>query len=80
MKDLVVDEALQHHHQAPRPLAERAVGVLLQEGEELRPDLGQHRSHVVSCQRVAVVQIHHRILQVAGREHTHTHTRRDNYD
>lgn len=62
---LVADETLQHHHQAPRPLAERAVWVLLQEGKELRSDLGQHRGHVVSSQRVAVVQIHHCILQVA---------------
>lgn len=61
----MADEALQHHHQAARPLAERAVGVLLQEGVELRPDLGQHRGHVVSGQRVAVVQIHHGVLQVA---------------
>lgn len=63
----MVDEALQHHHQAPRPLAERAVRVLLQEGEQLRPDLGQHGGHVVSRQRVAVVQIHHGVLQVAAR-------------
>lgn len=61
---LVVDESLQHHHQAPRPLAEEAVGVLLQEGEELRSDLGQHWRHVVSGQGVAVVQVHYCILQV----------------
>lgn len=69
---LVVDETLQHHHEAPRPLAERAVGVLLQEGKQLGPDLGQHSGHVVSCQRVAVVQIHHCILQVAGQGHRGT--------
>lgn len=62
----MVDETLQHHHQAPCPLAKWAVGILLQEGEELRPDLGQHSGHVVSCQLVAVVQIHHCILHVAG--------------
>jgi len=67
---LVADEPLQHHHEAPRPLAERAVGVLLQEGEQLRPHLGQHGGHVVSGQRVAVVQIHHGILQVAARGQT----------
>lgn len=71
---LVVDETLQHHHQAPRPLAEWAVGILLQEGKELRSDLGQHGGHVVSCQRVAVIQIHHCILQVAERGHRGTET------
>lgn len=66
---LVVDETLQHHHQASRPLGERAVGVLLQEGEEFRSDLGQHGGHVVSCQGVTVVQVHHCILQVARQGH-----------
>lgn len=70
----MADETLQHHHQAPRPLAERAVWVLLQEGKELRSDLGQHRGHVVSSQRVAVVQIHHCILQVAEQGHRGTET------
>lgn len=70
----MVDETLQHHHQAPRPLAEQVVGVLLQEGKELRPDLGQHGGHVVSGQRVAVVQVHHCILQVAGQGHRGTET------
>lgn len=71
---LVADEPLQHHHQAPRPLAERAVGVLLQEGEELRSDLGQHGGHVVPRQRVAVVQVHHCVLQVAERGQRGTET------
>lgn len=65
-EDLVADEALEHHHEAPRPLAQGAVGVLLQESEQLGPDLGQHGGHVVSGQRVAVIQVHHRVLQVAG--------------
>lgn len=65
-KELVADEALEHHHEAPRPLAQGAVGVLLQESEQLGPDLGQHGGHVVSGQRVAVIQVHHRVLQVAG--------------
>ena len=65
---LVIDESLQHHHQAPRPLGEWAVGVLLQEGKQLRSDLGQHGGHVVSCEGVAVVQIHHGILQVTVHE------------
>lgn len=65
-RGLVADESLQHHHQAPRPLAEWAVGVLLQEGKELRSDLGQHGGHVVSCQRITVVQIHHCVLQVTA--------------
>lgn len=65
-EELVADEALEHHHEAPRPLAQGAVGVLLQESEQLGPDLGQHGGHVVSGQRVAVIQVHHRILQVAG--------------
>ena len=69
MVGLVADEALQHHHEAPRPLAERAVGVLLQEGEELWSDLGQHGRHVVSGQGVAVVQVHHGVLQVAEQGH-----------
>lgn len=60
----MVDETLQHHHEAPRPLAEWAVEVLLQEGKQLLPDLGQHRGHVVSRHWVAVVQIHYCILQV----------------
>lgn len=64
----MVDEALQHHHEAPGPLAERAVGILLQEGEQLRPDLSQHRGHVVPGQRVAVVQVHEGVLQVADFE------------
>lgn len=64
----MVDESLQHHHQAPRPLAERTVGVLLQEGEELRSDLGQHGGHVVPGQGVAVVQVYYGILQVAEKE------------
>lgn len=61
----MADETLQHHHEAPPPSAEYAVRVLLQESEQLGPDLGHHGSHVVSCQWVAVVQIHHCILQVA---------------
>lgn len=65
-EELVADEALEHHHEAPRPLAQGAVGVLLQESEQLGPDLGQHGGHVVSGQRVAVIQVHHRVLQVAG--------------
>lgn len=65
-EELVADEALEHHHEAPRPLAQGAVGVLLQESEQLGPDLGQHGGHVVSSQRVAVIQVHHRVLQVAG--------------
>lgn len=63
---LLADEALQHHHEAPRFLAEGAVGLLLQEGKQLLSNLGQHSGHVVSCQRVSVVQIHHSILQVAA--------------
>lgn len=74
---LVVDDTLQHHHEAPRPLAKRAVGVLLQEGKQLGPDLGQHGGHVVSCQWVAVVQIHHCILQVAGQVHRGTQRSED---
>lgn len=66
---LVVDKTLQHHHQAPRPLAERAVGVLLQEGKDLRSDLGQHGRHVVSCQGVTMVKIHYCILQVTAQGH-----------
>lgn len=62
----MADEALQHHHEAPRPLAQGAVGVLLQESEQLGPDLGQHGRHVVSGQRVAVVQVHQSVLQVAA--------------
>lgn len=72
MADLVADEALQHHHEAPCPLAQGAVGVLLQESEQLGPDLGQHGGHVVPGQRVAVVQVHHCVLQVAAqRRHVH---------
>lgn len=69
---LVVDESLKHHQQAARPLAQRAVGVLLQEGDELWPHLGQNRRHVVSGQGVAVVQVHHRVLQVAEGERKQT--------
>lgn len=39
---LVVDQSLQHHHEAARPLAQCAVGILLQVGEEFGPNLGQH--------------------------------------
>lgn len=78
-EELVVDETLQHHHQAPRPLTQRALGVLLQEGKELRSDLGQHGGHVVSCQWVAMVQIHHCILQVAEQGHRGSETS-DNED
>lgn len=63
---LLADQALQHHHEAARLLAEGAVGVVLQEGEQLLSNLRQHRGHVVSCQRVVVVQIHHSVLQVAA--------------
>lgn len=62
---LVADQPLQHHHQAAHPLAERTVGVLLQEGQQLGSDLDHHGGHVVSGQGVAVVQVHHRVLQVA---------------
>lgn len=65
-EELVADEALQHHHEAPCPLAQGAVGVLLQESEQLGPDLRQHGGHVVSGQRVTVVQVHQRVLQVAA--------------
>lgn len=74
---LVVDQTLQHHHEAPCSLAECAVGVLLQEGKQFRPDLGQHGGHVVSRQWVTVVQIHHRILQVAGQGHRLTERSED---
>lgn len=63
---LLIDEALQHHHEAPRLLAQRAVRVLLQEGEQLLSDLGQDGGHVVLGQRVGAVQVHHRVLQVAA--------------
>lgn len=79
----MADESLQHHQQAARPLAQRTVGVLLQEGQELRSDLGQHGGHVVSGQGVAVVQVHHGVLQVAEggdekrtRSHRMTETQR----
>lgn len=62
---LVADEALQHHDQAPRPLGKRVLGVLLQKCDQLGSDLCQHGGHVVTGQGVAVVQIHHCILQVA---------------
>lgn len=72
----MADESLHHHQQAAHCLAERTVGFLLQEGQELRSDLGQHGSNVVSGQGVAVVQVHHSLLQVAGgewrREQGHT--------
>lgn len=63
---LLIDEALQHHHEAPRLLAQGAVGVVLQEGKQLLSDLGQNSGHVVSGQWVSVVQIHHGVLQVAA--------------
>lgn len=66
---LLADQALQHHHQAPRFLAEGAVGVVLQEGKQLLSNLGQYSGHVVSCQRVIVVQVHHSVLQVAAQTH-----------
>lgn len=62
----LIDEALQHHHQAPRLLAQGAVRVVLQEGKQLLSDLGQNSGHVVSGQGVGVVQIHHSVLQVAA--------------
>lgn len=62
----LIDEALQHHHEAPRLLAQRAVRVVLQEGEQLLSDLGQNSGHVVSGQGVGVVQVHHGVLQVAA--------------
>lgn len=63
---LLGDQALQHHHQATRPFAERAVRVQLQELEQLLSHLRQHRAHVVPGHRVAVVQVHHRVLQVTA--------------
>lgn len=62
----MVDEALQHHHEAACPLTKGAVGVLLQEGKQLLPDLGQHSGHVVSGQRVSVVQVHYCIFKVSA--------------
>lgn len=62
----MVDEALQHHHEAACPLTKGAVGVLLQEGKQLLPDLGQHSGHVVSGQRVGVVQVHYCVFKVSA--------------
>lgn len=62
--ELVIDQALKHHHQAPGSLAERTVWVLLQELEQFLSDLGEHSTHVVSRHRITMVQVHHSILQV----------------
>ena len=62
--ELVIDQALKHHHQAPGSLAKRTVWVLLQELEQFLSDLGQHSTHVVSRHRITMVQVHHSILQV----------------
>lgn len=59
---LVIDQALQHHHEAPCTLAQRAVGVLLQEVEELLSYLGQHCRHVVSGDWISMIQVHHSIF------------------
>lgn len=64
----MVDQALQHHHEAPCTLAHRAVGVLLQEQEELLSYLGQHCGHVVSGDGISVVKVHHSIFEIADLE------------